>query len=167
MPKTVLLTINAKYVHASLAAWCLAAGVERYARLRHNVAIVESVVRQPDGDIAGRILPHRPDVVGISAYIWNAGKLPGLLALLRETLPGAVFVLGGPEASHNPEYWLTQGADYVLCGEGEQRFPMLLDALAERDDDALAAVPGLCYIHDGKTRKNGRPEPLTAWVNPY
>jgi len=131
MSKVVLLAVNAKYVHSSLAVWVLAGGVRRYARLPHDVRIVEATIHQHDNDIADRVAGFAPDVVGISTYIWNASKLPGLLTLLRESLPDAVFALGGPEAAHNADFWRGNGADFVLRGEGEYNLPMLLDALAE------------------------------------
>ena len=149
MSKVVLLSINAKYVHSSLAVWFLSAGVKEYSRLRHDVEVVEATIKQDNADIAERAADHMPDIIGISTYIWNAGKLPGLLKLLRQKLPDAVFALGGPEASHNAGYWIETGADYVLRGEGEQSFPALLDALEENDAAALKTIPGLCYKNGG------------------
>ncbi|MCL2030522.1 MAG: B12-binding domain-containing radical SAM protein [Oscillospiraceae bacterium] len=129
MSKAVLLAVNSKYVHSSLSVRVLAAGVSRYAWRAHEVEVVEATIHHADRDIAGRVSAFAPDVVGVSAYIWNAARLPGLLAALRERLPDAVIVLGGPEASHNAGYWLARGADRLLCGEGERSFPALLDAL--------------------------------------
>lgn len=131
MSRAVILAINAKYVHSSLSAWMLAAGVSQYARLPHAVTVVEATINQQLDDIAKQVAAHRPDVVGVSTYIWNAAKLPKLLALLRDALPQTVFVLGGPEAAHNAAYWLDCGADFVICGEGEYRFAAFLDAVAE------------------------------------
>ena len=128
MSKVVILAINAKYVHSSLSVWVLAGGVSRYARLPHNVEIVEANINQHNDEIVEQVATYKPDVVGISTYIWNAGKLPGVLALLRERLPKAAIVLGGPEVSHNAGYWLDD-ADFVLRGEGERSFPVLLDML--------------------------------------
>jgi hypothetical protein len=129
----VLLAVNAKYVHSSLSVWALAAGVSRYARLAHDVEVVEATIHHENGDIAEQVAAFGPDVVGVSSYIWNAAKLPGLLGTLRKRLPDAALVLGGPEASHNVEYWMARGADHVLCGEGERSFPALLDTLVGRE----------------------------------
>ncbi|MDR0491137.1 MAG: B12-binding domain-containing radical SAM protein [Oscillospiraceae bacterium] len=131
MSKVVILAINAKYVHSSLAVWVLASGVSMYSRFSHDVKIIEATIHQAIDDIARRAASFEPDVVGVSAYIWNAGMLPDLLKLLRNKLANASFVLGGPEASHNAAYWLEHGADHVLHGEGEYSFPPLLDALAK------------------------------------
>ena len=131
MKKIVLLAVNSKYVHSSLSVWFLEAGIAQNARLRYDVVVAESTINRPISEIAGQVAAHEPDVIGISAYIWNAQMLPELITSLREKLPHAVFVLGGPEAAYNADYWLESGgADYVLRDEGEQRFPMLLDALS-------------------------------------
>ena len=174
MSKVVLLSINAKYVHSSLAVWLLCGGVAKYARLPHDVKIVEATINQPDDEIAGRVVVHKPDVVGISTYIWNAGKLPSLLMLLRERLPNAVFVLGGPEASHNAAHWLNHGADYVLRGEGECHFPALLDALDDHDQATLASIPGLWGKQGGQIHVAPEDDSIIdewdaidEWIDPY
>jgi len=131
MYNVVLLAINAKYVHSALSVWVIAEGVAKYARLPHELSIVEATINQPLFEIVDDVAELNPDVIGISSYIWSAGKLPELLKQLRERLPEAVFVLGGPEASNNVSFWLEHGANYVLQGEGEYNFPQFLDALAE------------------------------------
>ena len=132
MSKVVLLAINSKYVHSALSVWLLAEGVARYAQTPHDVEIIEATIQQHDSDIAANVTAHRPDVIGISTYIWNANKLLGLLKLLREQSPQSIIVLGGPEASYNADYWLEHGADYVFHGEGERQFPVFLDNLSSK-----------------------------------
>ncbi|MCL2226220.1 MAG: B12-binding domain-containing radical SAM protein [Oscillospiraceae bacterium] len=127
MNKIVLLAINAKYVHSSLSVWVIAAGIAKYAKMPHEVEIIEATIHQSNSEIAGLVAAHAPDVIGISAYIWNATKLPETLKLLRNLLPEATIVLGGPEASHNKYYWLKHGADRILSGEGEHEFPAFLN----------------------------------------
>lgn len=165
MSKAVLLAINAKYVHSSLSVWILSESVSRYARMPHEVKTVEATINRHNEDIAGRVAAHAPDVVGVSTYIWNAGKLPEILKLLRERLPEAVFVLGGPEASHNAEYWLTHGADYVLRGEGELSFPAFLDMLD--GNSSPESVSGLCWRQGCETRKNPEAAPIDDFIDPY
>jgi hypothetical protein len=128
--KIVLLAVNAKYVHSALAVWLLAAGVREFAKTPWEAHVIESTIQQSDADIAKQIAAHNPDAIGISTYIWNAAKLPGLIFLLREQLPDAVIILGGPEASHNAEYWLAIGAGHIIRGAGERALPELLDGLA-------------------------------------
>ncbi|MCL2404659.1 MAG: DUF4080 domain-containing protein [Defluviitaleaceae bacterium] len=133
MSKVVLLAINSKYVHSALSVWVLAKGISEYAHKAHDVEIIEATIHQQDSEISAAIATHKPDVVGISTYIWNAAKLPGLLKLLKEQLPNCIFVLGGPEASYNADYWLASGADYVIHGEGERQLPVFLDALGDKN----------------------------------
>ena len=160
-----MLAINAKYVHSALAVWLLGAAVEKYACTPHQVEVIEATIHQSDEEIAGLVAAHCPDVVGVSTYIWNGGKLPEILRLLREMLPSAVFVLGGPEASYNVDFWLERGADYVIEGEGEGKLPALLDALAG-DSDAGPITPA------GLTNPAAIIEPVgpanpTTHIDPY
>jgi len=127
MTTVVLLAINAKYIHSSLSVWVLSAGIKSNAKSNHNVQIVEATIHQDNSEIVGKVAGHNPDVVGISMYIWNAKKLPEIIMLLRQRLPKAKIILGGPEASYNADYWLAHGADHVLHGEGEYTLPALLD----------------------------------------
>ena len=168
MSKVVLLSINAKYVHSSLAVWVIAAGVSKYAVFPHSVSIVEATINQPDPIIAEQIMAHQPDFIGISAYIWNARKLPGLLKLLRELLPDALQVLGGPEASNNADYWLACGADYVLCGEGEYTLPILLDRESKGTAPLLSAdCDKYPDTEEGMQRNRPRDSHTHQTVDPY
>jgi len=162
-----LLAVNAKYVHASLAVWFVAGGAAKYAQMPHTVRVAEATINQNPADILARVCAGSPELVGISAYIWNAALLPELLAGLRARLPGVRVLLGGPEAGHNPAHWLTNGADYVLCGEGERNFAALLDALSARDSAALGTIPGLCFLADGTLRQNPQAPPLQELLDPY
>lgn len=167
MSKVVLLAINAKYVHSSLAVWCLAGGVSQYARRQHTVEIVETTIHQQDEQIVQQIAALSPDVLGISTYIWNAGKLAFLLERIHQRLPDICMILGGPEASFHAAYWLAQGADYVLQGECERSFPALLDALADDAPAALDTIPGLWRNENGITIHNAVEKPVQDMINPY
>lgn len=173
--KVTLLAINTQYIHSSLAIWYLAEGVKRYARQDHDVSTMEATINQKTKDIAVRAAENKPDLVGISTYIWNAGKLPELIEYLRCLLPDVKILLGGPEASCNAEYWIKNGADYVLCGEGEYSFPMFLDAFAKSDAGALEMIAGLCFCKDREITvlqhcndKSGADSvSLNEYINPY
>ncbi|MCL2201414.1 MAG: B12-binding domain-containing radical SAM protein [Oscillospiraceae bacterium] len=147
MSRLTILAINAKYVHSSLAAWVIASGVREYAQKTHEVSIVEATIHHSNEEITERIAAHMPDVVGISTYIWNAGKLPELMALIKERLPGVRIIMGGPEAAYNAQFWLSRGAEHVLTGDGEYEVPAWLDG---RDGD---------YEPYGSDRHDGSYEP--------
>ena len=152
MHKIVLLAVNAKYIHSSLSVWAIASGISHFSRTAVETAVVEATINQRADAIATRVAAHAPQLVGVSAYIWNARLLPEILVGLRAALPRAVIVLGGPEASFNAEFWLSHGADYVLRGEGERSFPALADALVL--ESPLADIPGLCRLVQGRFSAN-------------
>ena len=165
--KVTLLAINAKYVHSSLAIWFLASGVTKYSKQCHDVSIVEATINQDIDGIIERTIDNTPDLIGISTYIWNAGMLPDLLHHLHCQFPASIIVLGGPEASYNPEYWLINGADYVLRGEGEYTFPTLLDVVSENKTEELYKIPGLCFCKPGKIQINEQLLPPDEYISPY
>ena len=140
MSRIVLLAVNAKYIHSSLSVWVLAGGISKYSRTPYDVKVVEVTINQQNDEIINIVASLKPDVLGISAYIWNAHKLQFIMESLRERMPAIIIVLGGPEASHNSEYWLGHGADYVLRGEGEYSFPALLDALCDGRPISMESV---------------------------
>ena len=167
MKKVLLLAINAKYVHSSLSVWVLAEAVKKFAKYSYNVSVVEATINEPTQKIVDTIFALSPDVVCVSSYIWSAKILPNILTQLKECLPNAVFVLGGPEATFNADYWVDGLADYVLSGEGEYTLPPFLDTLIDGvahqaikdrsapidpySDDYFAALKGrLAYIETSR-----------------
>jgi radical SAM superfamily enzyme YgiQ (UPF0313 family) len=145
----VIVALNSKYIHSSLAPWYLLAGVEAYCKEPVTAAVVEGTINMELRDAAVRIVGQSPDVIGLGCYIWNITFIKKLLPLLKEARPEAVIVLGGPEVSYNAGEILNGEplVDFVLAGEGELPFALLLDALATGSppDD----IPGLCFRRGG------------------
>ncbi len=143
--RVVLLSLNSQYVHSSLAPWCLAAGLERYAAPGLETQVLEDTVNETPDAVLARIEAARPQLLGISCAIWNITFIAGLLPGIRAALPRCVIVLGGPEVSYRAEDALGSypQADCLIAGEGELPFAWLLDAL--RGLMSLDEVPGLCY----------------------
>lgn len=144
--KVLLTTLNAKYIHTSLAL--------RYLRAvcppQFDVELREFTINDRVETVAGEIFRHRPDVVAFSCYIWNIDQILAIAAILKKVMPRLVIVAGGPEVSFAPEQWLKRypALDYIAAGEGEEAFPALLTALeAGRPVD----IPGIaCRGLDGK-----------------
>jgi len=170
MAKVVLLAINAKYVHSSLSVWLIAEGVSHFSRFPHEVSVIEATINQKVNEIVNSVSEQNPEIIGISTYIWNAGMLPEVIARLREQLPGTVIVLGGPEASNNIEYWLKNGVDYVLVGEGEYIFPQFLDAFAEKrqgDGSSVSVAEDNSSLNKKKTEEPSLCLPINPYSNTY
>ncbi|NLX83030.1 MAG: DUF4080 domain-containing protein [Clostridiales bacterium] len=143
-PRVVLLGISSQYVHSALAPWCIKAGLLAYSRTEHTVKVLEGTVNELPEAVIKRVIDSRPDVLGISCYIWNITFVGAMLPALRHALPDCVMVLGGPEVSYAAGEVLTRypQVDYVLTGEGELPFARLYDAL--NGNGVMEEVPGLC-----------------------
>lgn len=140
-----LCALNAKYVHSSLAPWCLLAGVRAFAP-QINAHVVEGTVNEPPETVLERIADGAPDVVTFSCYLWNIRQTLALAEQLKRRLPGVCIVLGGPEVSYCAADVLNENpaVDFVLSGEGETSLPALLSCLGQGKTPSADEVPGLC-----------------------
>lgn len=122
--KVVLSTLNAKYIHTSLALRCLKA----YSGEQFDMEIAEYTIKDPAMNIVSDIFSRRPDVVGFSCYIWNIEETITVINMLRKIMPEIKIVLGGPEVSYDTEYWMERipEVDFIVVGEGEETFHHLL-----------------------------------------
>ena len=122
------------------------AGVtEKTARESHSmqVEIAEYTINNQMELILEDIYRRKPDMVGISCYIWNISYVKVILADIKKVLPDVKIWAGGPEVSYHGEAFLKEepAVDLVMMGEGEITFAHFLKALLEGED--LKQVPGL------------------------
>lgn len=141
MADIVLATINAKWIHPSLALRLLKANL---GPLAERSRILEFALRQPLAEKVVPILEEAPRLLALSVYIWNHEATLALLEALERQWAGAdgvsgragvspprpVIVLGGPEVAYLPEDApLVTKADWIVRGEGEQVFRALSEHL--------------------------------------
>jgi radical SAM superfamily enzyme YgiQ (UPF0313 family) len=126
----LLIGLNAKYIHVSLALYSLSASCRAAGR---NIEVAEYTINQDLLYILGDISRHTPDIVGFSCYIWNREMVLQLATALKQIHPKMLVVLGGPEASPDAVAILAKNwaVDFVVQGEGEESLPELLAALCE------------------------------------
>ncbi|NMA14598.1 MAG: DUF4080 domain-containing protein [Clostridia bacterium] len=143
--KVVICVLNSKYVHSSLAPWYLTAALEEHCGSSVQAAVIEGTINEKMEAVAERIVQQKPQVVGFSCYIWNITATKHLMRLVKNRLPEVNVILGGPEVSYNAEDILQAEAlvDFIVCGEGEKPFALLLDAISQKGD--VKNIPGLCY----------------------
>jgi radical SAM superfamily enzyme YgiQ (UPF0313 family) len=148
--KVTLTTLNAKYIHTSLALRCLKA----YSQHEFNIEIVEYTIKDPVMNIVSDLYQRRADVIGFSCYIWNIEETVQVIRNLRKVQPDAVIVLGGPEVSYDTEYWMERlpEVDFIVMGEGEETFHHLLTEW--RGERKFHYVFGLAYRKEGQIRIN-------------
>lgn len=141
-----ICVLNSKYIHSSLAPWCLNAGIEAYCKKEITAHIVEGTINEPLENVAQRIISLNPQVIGCCCYIWNIAVTKQLITYIKKQLPDAIVVLGGPEVSYNADQLLSEEplVEYIVSGEGEKPFALLLNELLE-NKRIFSSIPGLCY----------------------
>ncbi|ANF96113.1 B12-binding domain-containing radical SAM protein [Paenibacillus bovis] len=125
--KVVLSTLNAKYIHTSLAIRCLKA----YSEKDFDIELAEYTIKDPVMNIVSDLYQRRPDVIGFSCYIWNIEETIKVIDVLRKVLPEVKIILGGPEVSYDTEHWMNRltNVDFIVVGEGEETFHHLLQEI--------------------------------------
>ncbi|HOD13205.1 MAG TPA: DUF4080 domain-containing protein [Spirochaetota bacterium] len=125
--KTVLLAaINARYTHSCLALYCL----KSYAAgTGSSISVREYSINRDPGEILADMAAVRPDIIGLSVYIWNSGLIRRILPLVKERCGNNLLLLGGPEVSYNPESWIEDFPciDCIIAGPGEAGFRSFLE----------------------------------------
>lgn len=139
--KTVVTTLNAKYIHTCLALRYLKA----YAEPEFPVEIMEFTIKDPPMNIATELYTKEADVIGFSCYIWNIEETIPVINMLKKINPDVTIVLGGPEVSYDTEEWMKRipEVDIIVIGEGEATFKEVLEAVKEKRN--LSDVKGIAY----------------------
>jgi anaerobic magnesium-protoporphyrin IX monomethyl ester cyclase len=101
----------------------------------------------------------RAQVIGISAMSPLKALDTELTVRLAKRLnPGVKIVMGGNHATAWPDRWLSAGADYVVAGEGEIAFRMLMSFLA-CGKGRLQDIPNLLWMEGGQVQRSGARAP--------
>jgi radical SAM superfamily enzyme YgiQ (UPF0313 family) len=83
-----------------------------------------------------------PDVVGLQCnFTTERNRTIRLAQRIKREMPRTFVVVGGHDASRDPEWFQHQSIDAIAIGDGEEVMPPLMDALARGRD--LQSVPGL------------------------
>lgn len=130
MPKIIISTLNARYIHASLGLRYLYANM---AELQPETEIQEYIINTRPIDIAESLLKDSPDIIGLGMYIWNVQQTTELAALIKTISPETMLVLGGPEISYETrEQPVFEHADYVITGQADLAFTELCRQIIEK-----------------------------------
>lgn len=138
--KTLICSLNSKYIHSSLAPWCLYTSCKSVLGEACCVEVTEGTINEKEEEIYERLISQKPDFVAFSCYIWNITRVLSLAEKLKEQ--GVIIALGGPEVSYRQKDILEKYSfvDYVLSGEGEVIFPELVRALADGEKPEINGV---------------------------
>jgi anaerobic magnesium-protoporphyrin IX monomethyl ester cyclase len=126
--KVVVSTLNAKYIHTSLALRYLKA----FCQKDFAVDIAEYTIKDPLMNVVSDIFSRKPVVLGFSCYIWNIEETIQIIRMMKKIMPELLIVLGGPEVSYDTDYWMKRvpEVDFIVMGEGEETFHHLLQEIA-------------------------------------
>jgi hopanoid C-3 methylase len=90
----------------------------------------------------------QPDVVGLQCnFTTERNRTIRLAQRIKREMPSVFVVVGGHDASRDPDWFHHDSIDAIALGDGEEVLPPLVNAL--RDGRDLAKVDGL-WIRDGK-----------------
>ena len=120
-----------------------------------------------DRSILKSILDARPDIVGMSCYLWNVERSLFLAKQIKHQLPACRVVLGGPEITPDNGFLLQRGEfDIGVVGEGEEVWKQLLQSFPNISKISGLLIPGKGgeYLFTGSGNSRG---PLSRWYSPY
>jgi anaerobic magnesium-protoporphyrin IX monomethyl ester cyclase len=152
--KICLATLHARPTFTPLALLYLKAYLLEHGGFAGDHAPILEFTRESAHDeMVGAILATRPDVVGLSCYVWNVKQLLAVAAEVKARSPHTRIVLGGPEVGPRAAGVLraNPAVDVVVRSEGEIPFSELLAAW--RSGAGIGRVRGVSY-------RDGRPEGL-------
>lgn len=143
MMKILLTTLNAKFVHTSLALWYL------YRFCRNDfpgLKFREFNINQELAWVFGEIYSEKADIVAFSCNIWNIEQTLIITKRLKDLAPRTRIILGGPEVWAEPEELLAKNPqiEMIVIGEGELTFRELLEEYL-KDSRAWEKISGLVF----------------------
>lgn len=143
--KFMLVALNSKYIHSSLAVRCL------YRAVKDDflVEVGEYTINDSMSHILSKIYRNKPDVVALSCYIWNFKEMLLLAENLKIANPDIKIILGGPEVSFSQKEIMQNNpfVDYIISGEGEVTIKQLFQSVL---DNSSMDIDGVTYRKDGK-----------------
>lgn len=160
----VLASLNAKFIHSSLALRYIKAYCKNY---EEHIKILEMTINHEEDQVIQEIFHAKPDVLAFSCYIWNMVQIKKLIPTLRKILPNTKIILGGPEVSYKSEKLFdTLAIDAVMEGEGEETWAQYLDYMIE-GKGKLETIDGLVYKKNEQVFRNKARKPLEMAKLPF
>jgi radical SAM superfamily enzyme YgiQ (UPF0313 family) len=112
-----------------------------------RVEIFDGTFAQGNQDFIAALEKHNPKTVGITAIKPNGNSVLELAEIAKGS--GAFVIVGGPDPTYSPEYYLNNPAvDLVVHHEGELTLAEVLEAWQNGDQAApyLGDMPGIAYL---------------------
>lgn len=141
MPRVLLTTLNAKYIHLNLAIRIL----YDLNKEGYDLDFCEFTIKNDVEEVSAYCVQY--DIVCFSCYIWNITQTLNVASAMKALNPDVKILLGGPEVSYEWESVIQNEAiDYIIVGEGEIPFKEFLECYPNIDQ-----VSNLVYKENGET----------------
>ena len=93
-----------------------------------------------------------PDIVGLQCnFTTERGRTIRLAERIRREMPRAFIVVGGHDASRDPDWFLHRAINAIAIGDGEEVMPPLVEALS--GDRDLQECAGLVYLDGDEVKR--------------
>lgn len=164
----LLTTLNAKYIHSSLSLAYLAANCSSD---EWDLITKEYTINEESKVIMADIYSLKPDVLGLSCYIWNIEMITEICQNYKMIAPETFIIVGGPEVSYDAEDFLKHNnwADLVISGEGEHVLKEVLTRI--RRGEPFDGINGIAFKKPGNriivNRNQNVIEDLSTIISPY
>lgn len=164
--KTVLCCLNSKYIHSSLAPWCIYTSAKKRCNADVSVNVIEGTVNEKEDAVLERLLSDNQDAVAFSCYIWNIKAVLSLCDKIKKYNSDIKIILGGPEVSYCQSSVFTKNpsVDFIVSGEGEVTVPELINRLHL---GLGIDIPAVSYRTADGVHIDGRVAPTDESISPY
>ncbi|MBR5826941.1 MAG: DUF4080 domain-containing protein [Clostridia bacterium] len=164
--KVVLCCLNSKYIHSSLAPWCIYTSSKKRCNAEVSVNVIEGTVNEKEDAIFERLLSGNPDAIAFSCYIWNIKTVLSLSEKIKNYNSDIQIILGGPEVSYcqSSIFIKNPSVDFIVSGEGEVTVPELINRLHLGID---TDIPAVSYRTADGVHIDGRVAPTDESISPY
>lgn len=164
--KVVLCCLNSKYIHSSLAPWCIYTSAKKRCNSDVAIEVIEGTVNEKEETVLERLLSYSPDLIAFSCYIWNIKTVLSLSDKIKKCCSDIKIVLGGPEVSYcqSSIFLKNPSVDFIVSGEGEVTVPELINSLSAGVD---ADVPAVSYRTASSVHIDSRIAPTDESISPY
>lgn len=121
----------------------------------HEVALFDTNLREDPGQVAGALTSHRPEFFIIYDDGFNyltkmclTNMREAACEMAREAKrSGCVVVINSSDSTDHYEYYLDNGVDYVVRGEGEETLKILIGTLTGGGE--AGTVDGIAFRRNG------------------
>jgi len=129
-------------------------------KLGHEVKIIDAEVENiPCEELVERVVKYKPEIIGMTASTPFYHFVEEAATKIKEKLPKAPILIGGPHVTVLKEKTLEKCFDYGFIGEADKSFPEFLKKYEKNKD--VSKVKGIIYRDGKKIRYTGGVEPVT------